>query len=208
VSAFFAGPPGDCVFAESAERCGDLIWVRDLHESHDVRGVLVVESIWTWAFGSIVELVGLRDKQGRWACHLRLKRPVVCRIERRDGHRAVVHERRLESDGSAGSSVAVNPQASRASPLSRGGPLRDDEVHRDEDLLAACRGFGEPNPRLYVTAFLGLKIEPGGGHRGLELRRVLEEPGVQDPDRRLSCRERQRGQRSLCGDRRLVPRPG
>jgi hypothetical protein len=31
-----------------------------------------------------------------------------------------------------------------------------------------------------VTAFLGLKIEPGGGHRGLELRRVLEEPGVQD----------------------------
>jgi hypothetical protein len=31
-----------------------------------------------------------------------------------------------------------------------------------------------------MTAFLGLKIEPGGGHRGLELRRVLEEPGVQD----------------------------
>jgi hypothetical protein len=67
----------------------------------------------------------------------------------------VVYERCLESDCSAGSSVAVNPQASRAPPLSRGGALGDDEVHRDEDLLASCRRFGEPNPRLYVTAFLG-----------------------------------------------------
>lgn len=92
----------------------------------------------------------------------------------------MVHERRLESDCSAGSSLAVNPQASRASPLSRRSALRDDEIHRNEDLFLSCRRFGEPDPRLDMTAGLRLKVEPGGGHRSLELRRILEKPGVQN----------------------------
>ena len=31
-----------------------------------------------------------------------------------------------------------------------------------------------------MTAELWLKIEPGGGHPGLELRRILKKAGVQD----------------------------
>ena len=70
-------------------------------------------------------------------------------------------------------------EACGASASARRGALGDDEIDRNEDLLAGSERTCQPDAWLDVAAGLQLKMEPCGGHPGFELRGVAEEKRVQ-----------------------------
>ena len=71
------------------------------------------------------------------------------------------------------------PKACGAFAGARRGALGDDEVNRNEDLLAGSGRARQPDARLDVTSGLQLKMEPCGRHPGFELRSLAEEKRVQ-----------------------------
>jgi hypothetical protein len=70
-------------------------------------------------------------------------------------------------------------EACGTSASARRSALGDDEIDRNQKLLAGSTRPRQPGARLDVTAGLLLKMEPGGRHPGFELRGISEEQRVQ-----------------------------